>query len=57
MSFRRTVSFALATLLAVAGAGLSNPARAGSASYEILADTTGLVPGAGGLIDINLGVS
>ena len=29
-------------------------ARAGSVTYEILADTSGLIPGSGGLIDISL---
>ena len=35
MSFRRIFSFALATLLTVTCAGLFNPARAGSLTYEI----------------------
>jgi hypothetical protein len=41
----------------LAGAGFSSSAKAGSISYEILVDTSGLAQGAGGLIDVNLGVS
>jgi len=52
MRIRQVVSFALATFLAVAGAGLQNPAHAGSLIYEILADTSGI--GTGGLIDMNI---
>ena len=54
MSLRRNFSFALATLLTVAGAGLFNPAQAGSLSYEIIFDTTSLTSGAGGLVDMTL---
>ncbi len=57
MSIRQVVSFALAAFIAGVGAGLQNPACAGSLMYEILADTSSLIPGPGGLIDINLGVS
>src|SRR6185312_737058 len=44
----------LAMLLVVVGAGLVGPAHAGSLSFEIMADTSGMVQGAGGLIDISL---
>ena len=54
MSVRRFFAFAVATCFTAAGAGLFNPARAGSVSFEILADTSGLIPGPGGLIDISL---
>lgn len=57
MSPRKIVSLGLAMILAAAGAGLSNPAKAGSVTYEILADTSGLIPGPGGLIDISLNPS
>ncbi len=55
MSFRRTFLFRLATLLFVGGAGLSNPAWAGSVTYEIKADTSGLAQGVGGVIQVTLG--
>jgi hypothetical protein len=59
MSFRRIVPFALAALLTGTGAGLLSVARAGSLTYEILADTTladsGLSPGPGGVIQVTLG--
>ncbi len=58
MSTRRVVLFALATLLAVTGAGLLSPAQAGSLTYEIVADTTladsGLNPGSGAAIQVTL---
>jgi PEP-CTERM motif len=58
MRFRRILSFALATLLTGTGAGLFNPARAGSLTYEIIVDTStadsGLVSGPGGLIVVSL---
>jgi hypothetical protein len=54
MSFRRTFSFALATLLTVTGAGLYNPAWAGSFTYELQANTSGLIQGSGGLIDMSI---
>jgi hypothetical protein len=57
MKMRPIISMASATLLTIAFAACSNPAHAGSVTYEILADTSGLIPGPGGLIDINLGVS
>jgi hypothetical protein len=57
MSLRRIFSIALATSLA-AGAGSFDPARAGSLTYEIIADTSyvdsGLVSGPGGLIQVSL---
>ena len=42
--------------LAAVGAGSSNPAHAGSMTYEIAINTTaaGLAPGAGGFVDIQL---
>jgi PEP-CTERM motif len=57
MSPRKIVTLGLAMLLAAAGAGLSTPAQAGSVTYEIKADTSGLIPGAGGLLDISLNPS
>jgi hypothetical protein len=57
MSIRCVAQFALATFMAVVGAGLQGPAHAGSMTYEILADTSGLVQGSGGLLDMNLGAS
>jgi hypothetical protein len=54
MSVRRYFAFAVATCFTAAGAGLFNPAQAGSVTYEILADTSSLIPGPGGLIDISL---
>jgi PEP-CTERM motif len=54
MGVRRVLSIGLAMLLAVAGAGLTSPAHGGSLSYEILIDTSGLIPGPGGLADIQL---
>jgi hypothetical protein len=44
----------MALLLAVVGASDSNPVHAGSLTYEIKADTSGMIPGPGGLIDISL---
>jgi len=55
MSIRMMISLALGTLLA--GAEFSNSAHAGLLSYEIKVDTSGLVSGPGGLIDVNLGVA
>ncbi len=57
MSFRQIFSFLLAALFIVAGAGLSNPARAGSMTYEILADTSGLTSGPGGFVQVTLAPS
>jgi hypothetical protein len=44
-------------LLAGAVGGSSTPAVAGSLTFQIDFETSGLIPGPGGLIDINLGVS
>ncbi|MGP0062661.1 MAG: hypothetical protein ACLQGP_03530 [Isosphaeraceae bacterium] len=52
MSFRRIFSIALAA--SIAAAGSSDPACAGSLTYEIVADTSGLVSGPGGLIQVSL---
>jgi hypothetical protein len=41
-------------LLASAAVGVNNSARAGSVSFEISADTNGMVSGPGGLIDLQL---
>jgi hypothetical protein len=57
MSPRKILSLGLALLLALAAAGYFNPARAGSVTYEIKADTSGLIPGPGGLLDISLNPS
>jgi hypothetical protein len=57
MKIRSVISIASATMLVIAFAAFSTPAHAGSVTFEILADTSGLIPGPGGLIDINLGVS
>jgi hypothetical protein len=54
MSARQIFSIGLASLLAAAVAGSFQPAHAGSVSYEIKFDTSSLVPGPGGLIDIAL---
>ncbi len=54
MSTRQIASRGLAVLLAVAGAAIASPADAGSVSYEILVDTSGLSQGSGGYIDISL---
>lgn len=56
MSVRKVVSRGLAMILAIAGSGSGhfNPAHAGSVTYEILADTSGLIPGPGGVLDISL---
>jgi PEP-CTERM motif len=54
MGASRVLSIGLATLLAVVGAGLTSPAHGGSLSFEILIDTSGLIPGPGGLVDIQL---
>jgi hypothetical protein len=56
MNLRQMIPLGLATLLGVAGAGYSNPAHAGTLTYEILANTSGLLAGAG-LIDIQLNPS
>jgi hypothetical protein len=53
----RVVFRGLTALFAVFLAGYSSPVFADLATFEILADTSGLIPGPGGLIDINLGVS
>jgi hypothetical protein len=59
MGFRRIRLFALAAFLTVTSTGLFKPARAGSLTYEIIADTTfadsGLSPGPGGVIQVALG--
>jgi hypothetical protein len=55
MSFRQIFAYLLATLFIVAGAGLSNPARAGSLTYKIKVDTSGLAQGLGGFIQVTLG--
>jgi hypothetical protein len=49
------ISLVMAAFLAVVAS--TRPAHAGSASFEILIDTSGLGQGPGGLVDINLGVS
>ena len=54
MSTRQIPLFVLAALLAMAIAGTSGQAHAGSVTYEIKADTSSLVQGPGGLIDISL---
>jgi hypothetical protein len=41
----------------LADAGLVGTAMAGSIAYEISFDTSGLIPGPGGLVDVSLGVS
>ncbi len=41
-------------LLAVAGAAIASPAHAGSITYEIIADTSALVPGPGGYVEISV---
>ena len=43
--------------LVLATTAFANSVQAGLITYEIKADTTGLVPGPGGLIDISLGAS
>jgi PEP-CTERM motif len=53
----RRAAVALFTLVSVGAVGWQQPVRAGSITYEIQADTSGLVPGPGGLIDMQLGVS
>jgi hypothetical protein len=53
----RVVFRGLTAFFAVFLAGYFAPVYAGSVTFEILADTSGLIPGPGGLIDINLGVS
>ena len=52
MTNRKFASFMLATL--AAAHWLSKPASAGSMTYEVKVSTTGLVPGPGGLIDMQL---
>ena len=54
MSYRRTISLALATCLAAAAGDQLNRVWAGSIAFEITADTSGLAQGAGGLIDVSL---
>ncbi len=54
MNPRPIFATGLAALLAVVVVAHPQPARAGSITYEILADTSGLTPGSGGLIDIQL---
>ena len=52
MRCRQISLFTLATLLTVAGSGLFNPVCAGSLTFEIIADTSGLAPGPGGYVDM-----
>lgn len=54
MSPRKIVSLGLAALLAVAIGGSASPSHAGSVTYEIIADTTGMMPGPGGFVDLQL---
>ena len=56
MSLKKILVIGLAVSLAAVGAGSSNPAHAGSMTYEIAINTTaaGLAPGAGGFVDIQL---
>jgi PEP-CTERM motif len=54
MSPRQTASLGLAALLAIAVAGVPGQAHAGTVTYEIKADTSGLYQGPNGLIDIAL---
>jgi hypothetical protein len=56
MKIRKTLAIGLVMATAGVGAGSTNPAHAGSATYEILVNTTaaGLAPGAGGFVDIQL---
>ncbi len=54
MNPRSIFATGLAALLAVVVGAHPLPARAGSITYEIQADTSGLTPGSGGLIDIQL---
>jgi PEP-CTERM motif len=51
---RRLFAFAVAMCFTAVCPGLFNPVEAGSVTFEILADTSGLTPGPGGLIDISL---
>ncbi len=55
MSIRRTIPLALAAIFAFAG--FSNPAQAGSLSYEIKFTTSGFVQTPGGFVDIQLSPS
>jgi PEP-CTERM motif len=52
MTIRKFASLILATLAAVVW--LANPAHAGSVTFEVLVNTGGLIPGPGGLIDMQL---
>jgi PEP-CTERM motif len=55
MTIRKIASLALATLAAVAS--LSIPARAGSVTYQVLVNSSGLAHGPDGLIDMQLNAS
>jgi PEP-CTERM motif len=57
MTIHRIGSLGLGALLAIAVAGPARSLYAGSVTYEILVDTSGLVPGPGGFVDIQLSPS
>jgi hypothetical protein len=54
MPARRMILVGFLAIIAGTAAGFSTPALAGSLKYEILFDTSGLLQGPGGLIDIQL---